>query len=58
MPKIILISSNNKEKKVVAQNPILIKNMVENIGNLDDPIPLSNVTYNVLENLQIGVNII
>lgn len=49
---IILYSSDNKELKVdveVSKKSMLIKNMIEDIGDTDTPIPLPNVNYKILE---------
>lgn len=49
---IILLSSDNKELKVdkeVADKSVLIKNMLEDIGDSDSSIPLPNVKGNILE---------
>lgn len=50
--KINLLSSDNEEFKVdkeVAQKSVLIKNMLEDIGDDDAPIPLPNVTSKILK---------
>lgn len=47
MPKIILISSDVEKRSCTKFH--INKKYGRNIGNLDAPIPLSNVTYNVLE---------
>ncbi|KAF9114816.1 hypothetical protein BGX27_009764 [Mortierella sp. AM989] len=48
---VILVSSDSQEFKVdkeVAERSILIKNMLEDVGESDSPIPLPNVTSTVL----------
>ncbi|KAG1168282.1 hypothetical protein G6F70_009177 [Rhizopus microsporus] len=48
---VILLSSDNEEfevEKEVAQRSVLIKNMLEDIGDSDAPIPLPNVNAKVL----------
>ncbi|CCJ30542.1 unnamed protein product [Pneumocystis jirovecii] len=54
MYKVTLMSSDNEKfivvlDKVVAERSILIKNMLEDVGELDMPIPLPNVTSSVLK---------
>lgn len=49
---IILLSNDNKEFKIdkeLADKSVLIKNMLEDIGDSDSSIPLPNVNYNILE---------
>lgn len=49
---IILLSNDNKEfrtDKEIAVKSVLIKNMLEDIGDSDSSIPLPNVNYNILE---------
>ncbi|KAF9366658.1 MAG: Skp1 family, dimerization domain-containing protein [Benniella sp.] len=49
---IVLTSSDGKSFKVdkeVAERSILIKNMIEDVGESDSPIPLPNVSSNVLQ---------
>ncbi|EPY49374.1 SCF ubiquitin ligase complex subunit Skp1 [Schizosaccharomyces cryophilus OY26] len=51
MSKIKLISSDNEEFTVdrpVAEKSMLINNMLEDVGELNVPIPLPNVSSNVL----------
>jgi S-phase kinase-associated protein 1 len=52
MSNIILLSNDNKEIKIgkeIAKKSVLIKNMIEDIGDSDAPIPLPNVNHKVLE---------
>ncbi|KAG4302284.1 hypothetical protein PCANB_001560 [Pneumocystis canis] len=52
MSKVTLMSSDNENfivDKIVAERSILIKNMLEDVGESDMPIPLPNVTSNVLK---------
>lgn len=52
MSNITLLSSDNKEFKVekeVAEKSVLIKNMLEDIGESDSSIPLPNVKGKILE---------
>ncbi|KAI8372783.1 E3 ubiquitin ligase complex SCF subunit sconC [Radiomyces spectabilis] len=47
-----LLSSDNEEfavEKAVAERSVLIKNMLEDVGEGDAPIPLPNVTAKVLK---------
>jgi S-phase kinase-associated protein 1 len=51
MPEIKLLSSDQQlitVDKEVAQRSILIKNMLEDCGDVSEPIPIPNVTENVL----------
>ncbi|KAK4053484.1 hypothetical protein OIV83_001651 [Microbotryomycetes sp. JL201] len=52
MSKVILTTSDNEQFKVepeVATRSVLIKNMIEDVGESDQPIPLPNVSSNVLK---------
>jgi len=49
---VLLVTSDNEQfrvEKVVAQRSVLIKNMLEDVGESDHPIPLPNVTAPVLK---------
>jgi len=49
---VILTTSDNEKFQVdkeVAERSMLIKNMIEDIGDVDAPIPLPNVSANVLK---------
>lgn len=51
MSNIILLSNDNKEievEKKATEKSVLIKNMLEDIGDSDAPIPLSNVNEKIL----------
>ncbi|TIB02278.1 hypothetical protein E3P94_01058 [Wallemia ichthyophaga] len=50
--KVILLTSDNEEFQVdkdIAERSVLIKNMLEDIGESEHPIPLPNVTSNVFK---------
>jgi len=50
--KVLLVTSDNEQFQVepaVAYRSVLIKNMVEDIGESNNPIPLPNVSANVLK---------
>ncbi|EGG02457.1 uncharacterized protein MELLADRAFT_91262 [Melampsora larici-populina 98AG31] len=49
---VVLVTSDNEEFKVdreVAIRSVLIKNMIEDVGESDNPIPLPNVSASVLK---------
>ncbi|KZV67531.1 E3 ubiquitin ligase SCF complex, Skp subunit [Peniophora sp. CONT] len=49
---VLLVTSDNRELVVdreVIERSILIKDMLEDIGETDQPIPLPNVTFNVMK---------
>src|ERR1700755_126971 len=52
MEKIRLISSDNEEftiERKVLEKSILVKNMLEDVGESDNPIPLPNVNGKILK---------
>src|ERR1700731_2739420 len=52
MSKIKLISSDNEEfteERKVLEKSILVKNMLEDVGESDNPIPLPNVNGKILK---------
>ncbi|CEG84996.1 Putative E3 ubiquitin ligase complex SCF subunit sconC [Rhizopus microsporus] len=54
MSNITLLSNDNQKievEKEVAKKSVLIKNMIEDIGDSDAPIPLPNINYKVLEKI-------
>jgi len=49
---VLLVTSDNEQftvEKKVAERSVLIKNMLEDVGESDQPIPLPNVTSSVLK---------
>lgn len=55
MVNIILTSSDHKEIEVdkkVIEKSILIKNMIEDVGDSDEPIPIPNVNEKILQKVK------
>jgi S-phase kinase-associated protein 1 len=53
---VILSSSDNKEftvEKAVIERSVLIKNMLDDVGESEHPIPISNVTGPILQKVGI-----
>lgn len=49
---VLLVTSDNEQfttEKEVVERSVLIKNMLEDVGESDQPIPLPNVTSSVLK---------